>query len=94
MRERVILENVRHAGRSRRPTLRITGLRKMMLAVLPDAPPGLTVAFQSRMLPRLPRGLFPGGAKAGWWLEAVQVDLEAKGVVLRERTRPLRLRKV
>jgi hypothetical protein len=34
---------------------------------------------------------FPGGAKAGWWAKAVQLDLEAKGVVKREKTSPIRL---
>ena len=28
-----------------------------------------------------PQRLFPGGAKAGWWLKAVQLDLEAKGAI-------------
>jgi len=32
----------------------------------------------------LPPDLFPGGAKAGWWTKTVQLDLEAKGVVIRE----------
>jgi hypothetical protein len=35
----------------------------------------------------------PGGATAGWWLKAVRLDLEAKGIVAREKTTPLRLRK-
>jgi hypothetical protein len=39
----------------------------------------------------LPEELFPGGHKAGWWLKTVQLDLEAKGVVVRSRTSPLRL---
>ncbi len=33
------------------------------------------------------------GARAGWWAKTVQLDLEAKGVIARGRTRPLRLRK-
>ena len=41
----------------------------------------------------LPHELFPGGAKAGWWAKTVQLDLEAKGVIVREKTRPLRLHK-
>ena len=31
-----------------------------------------------------------GGAKAGWWAKTVQLDLEAKGAIVREKTRPLR----
>jgi hypothetical protein len=45
-------------------------------------------------LKHLPEELFPGGAKAGWWTKAVQLDLEAKKVIVREKTTPLRLRKV
>ena len=38
-------------------------------------------------LPQLPEQLFPGRAKAGWWTKAVQLDLEAKGLVAREKTK-------
>ena len=44
-----------------------------------------------RVLPHLPPSEFPGGQKAGWWAKCVQLDLEAKGIVLRDRTaKPLR----
>jgi len=42
------------------------------------------------VVPHLPRDLFPGGAKAGWWSKAVQLDLEAKSVIAREASKPLR----
>ena len=41
----------------------------------------------------LPADLFPGGAKVGWWTKCVQLDLEAKGVVIRDPGKPLRWRK-
>jgi hypothetical protein len=41
-------------------------------------------------VPHLPHDLFPGGAKAGWWSKAVQLELEAKGVIAREHSKPLR----
>jgi hypothetical protein len=41
----------------------------------------------------LPEDLYPGGAKAGWWMKTVQLDLEAKGAIVREKTTPLRLHK-
>lgn len=67
-------------------------MREAILAVLPAAAPGLTVAeVKARLLPLLPEALFPGGAKAGWWLKGVQLDLEAKGMIAREDTKPLRL---
>ena len=38
--------------------------------------------------------LDPDGAKAGWWTKAVQLDLEAKGIIRREKVTPLRLHQV
>jgi hypothetical protein len=38
----------------------------------------------------LPGDLFPGGEKAGWWVKAVQLDLEAKQVIARTPS-PVRL---
>jgi hypothetical protein len=56
--------------------------------------PGLTAAeIQDAVLAHLPEHLFPQGAKAGWWKKAVQLDLEAKGVIAREKTKPLRWHK-
>jgi hypothetical protein len=40
--------------------------------------------------PYLPDDLFPGGRTAGWWAKTVQLDLEAKGMVIRHRGKPLR----
>jgi hypothetical protein len=45
------------------------------------------------VITHLPVELFPGGAKAGWWAKTVQLDLEAKGIIAREKAKPLRLRK-
>ena len=67
-------------------------MRRTLLKVLPRRSPGFTLAEMFRaMLPHLPAGLFPGGAKAGWWMKTVQLDLEAKGIIKREKTKPLRL---
>ena len=68
-----------------------TAMRTALLAVLPKTAPGLTVAqAQAALLPLLDPDHFPGGAKAGWWMKAVQLDLETKGSVARENTKPLR----
>ena len=70
-------------------------MRKALLSVLPKVVPGLTIAeAKAKLLPKLPQDLFPGGAKAGWWLKAAQLDLEAKGVIERENSKPLRLHKM
>ena len=39
----------------------------------------------------LAEDLFPGGAKSGWWQKSVQLDLEAKGIVARASTKPMRI---
>jgi hypothetical protein len=67
-------------------------MRDALLPVLPAEAPGLTVAeAKAALLPRLDQALFPGGDKAGWWLKAVQLDLEAKGVIARAKGSPVRL---
>jgi hypothetical protein len=67
-------------------------MRQALMAVLPDAPPGMTVAeAQSALLVHLDNDLFPGGAKAGWWMKCVQLDLEARGVLARGPKSPVRL---
>jgi hypothetical protein len=69
-------------------------MNRAFLKVLPRKPPGMTVSeVQKAVVAHLPETLFPGGAKAGWWMKAVQLDLEAKGIVLRTKTTPLRLHK-
>jgi hypothetical protein len=43
------------------------------------------------VLPFLPEEVFPGGEKAGWWAKTVQLDLEARRIVVRDVTaKPLR----
>lgn len=69
-----------------------TAMRDALLEVLPATTPGLTVAeTKAAVLPILSEELFPGGDKAGWWLKAAQLDLEAQGIIQREATKPLRL---
>lgn len=90
---RVTIENVNHPGVTTTADARMyVAMRDAMLKVLPPSPPGLTAdELRAAVLPHLPPDLFPGGQKAGWWTKAVQLDLEAKGVIKREATRPLRL---
>lgn len=91
--ERVEVENVIRPGSSRRvDAASYHAMRRALLKVLPAKAPGSTVAEASRaVLAHLSEDVFPGGARAGWWLKTVQLDLEAKGVLARERTTPLRL---
>jgi hypothetical protein len=67
-------------------------MREALLTVLPASSPGLTIVeAKAKVLPLLPEALFPGGAKAGWWLMGVQLDLRAKGLITCEATKPQRL---
>jgi hypothetical protein len=93
---KVEVENPNHPGKTEfLDANRYEAMKSAYLAVLPDASPGLTTAeIHNRLLAHLSQELFPGGAKAGWWAKAVQLDLEAKGVIVREKTKPLRLHKV
>jgi len=89
---RITIENVNHPGTSSTVDAGMYhAMRDALLKVLPTKPPGLTEAeMRAAVLPQLPEDLFPGGAKAGWWSKSVQLDLEAKGVIAREPSRPLR----
>jgi len=91
--EKIDLENVNHPGQIKRVDADMyVAMKRAFLKVLPKSAPGLTVAeIQKCVIAHLPEELFPGGAKAGWWTKAVQLDLEAKSIIVREKTTPLRL---
>ena len=93
--EKIEVENVIRPGKVRRVDADMyRAMRQAFLKILPKRPPGLTLEeIRERLLPHLPEAQFPDGARAGWWAKTVQLDLEAKGVVAREKTRPLRLRR-
>lgn len=91
--DRIEIENVISPGRTKRVNrAKYDAMREALLAVLPDAAPGLTVAdARAALLPLLPEALFPGGDKAGWWIKAAQLDLEAKGIIRRAPSKPVQL---
>jgi hypothetical protein len=89
---KIAIENVTSPGR-------VTNVRRdkyedmqaALMSVLPSDAPGMAVSdAKEAVLPKLSAELFPEGATAGWWLKAVQLDLEAKGVLARS-TKPVRL---
>ena len=90
--EKIEIENITSPGRvTRVDKTKYLAMETAYLSVLPQAAPGITSAeAKQRLLPLLPQDLFPGGEKAGWWLKAVQLNLEAKGRVVRQDTKPLR----
>ena len=92
MSEKIAVENINTPGRvTNVDKAKYIAMKDAMLATLPKAAPGMT-AKESKEAAKahLPEKLFPGGATSGWWQKCVQLDLEAKGVVIREDTKPLR----
>ena len=91
--DKIEIENVNTPGRTERvDRAKYVAMRDALLAVLPSEAPGLTVAdAKEALLPLLPNSIFPQGKTAGWWLKAVQLDLEAKGVVKRAPRKPVHL---
>jgi|GEM_PF-260323 len=89
---RVRIENVNHPGSSTSVDAGMyEAMRVALLGILPENAPGLTeTQMRTAVLPHLPADLYPEGSRAGWWAKAVQLDLEAKGLLVRETSRPLR----
>ncbi|MGD9093015.1 MAG: hypothetical protein PVF74_09200 [Anaerolineales bacterium] len=94
--DKIVVENVNVPGHTTRVNKTMyEAMKQAMLKVLPTEAPGLTQAeIREAVVPYLPEELYPGGAKSGWWAKTVQLDLEAKGVVVREATKPLRWHQV
>jgi hypothetical protein len=92
MNDKLTIENIASPGHTYRVNReKYMAMREALMQVLPSEPPGLTVAAaKEALLPHLSEPLFPGGEKAGWWLKAVHLDLEAKGVIGRT-PKPVRL---
>ncbi len=93
--EKVTVQNVNIPGQTSRVNAKkYNAMRVAFLRILPSLEPGLTQKeIQSSVIDHLPGSLFPGGATSHWWAKTVQLDLEAKGLVVREQTKPLRWHK-
>lgn len=94
--DKIAIENVLQPGKTYNvDAAKLNAMRDAVLACLPAAAPGITVAdLKQAALPRLPESLFPGGEKAGWWIKAVQLDLEAKKRIARAANPPVRLYRI
>jgi hypothetical protein len=89
--DRVVVENVNHPGRtSTVDGAKYREARKALLAALPKSG-GLTQAEMIAGVRARLRGEL--AAKAGWWTKCVQLDLEAKGLVVRDGGKPIRWRR-
>jgi hypothetical protein len=93
--EKIKIQNINHPGHITLVDADMyAAMKQAFLKVLPKSSPGLQeTEIRERLIAHLPERLFPEGAKAGWWAKAVQLDLEAKGLVAREKTKPLRWRR-
>ncbi len=91
--EKVTIQNVNVPGRTTRvDAMKYHAMRDALLKVLPKSPPGMTQKEMFKVLTGVvPSKLWPNGDKVGWWAKTVQLDLEAKRLVARDRTaKPLR----
>lgn len=87
-REQMIeVENVNIPSyKSRVNAEKYSGMRKALLKVLPKKQPGLTQAEMcDAVQPHLSQKLWPNGEKSMWWVKTVQLDLEAKGLLARNK---------
>ncbi|WP_108813923.1 DUF6958 family protein [Loktanella sp. Alg231-35] len=92
MSEKIAVENVNVPGQvTNVGRAKYDAMKTAMLKTLPKTSPGMT-AKESKEAAKahLSDDLFPEGATSGWWQKCVQLDLEAKGLVIREDTKPLR----
>jgi TfoX/Sxy family transcriptional regulator of competence genes len=89
---KIVVENVNVPGYTQTvDAAKYLEMRRAMLKMLPAKPPGMTqTEIRTAVVDHLSADLFPGGAKADWWSKLVQLDLEAKGLIVREQAKPLR----
>ena len=94
--EKIVVENVNVPGHTTRVNReKYEAMKRALWKVIPGEAPGLThVEMRDQAKKHLPDDLFPGGATAGWWAKTVQLDLEAKGQLVREDAKPLRWHRV
>ena len=89
--DRVVVANVNHPGRtSTVDGAKYREAKAALLAALPKSG-GLTQAEMIAGVRARLRGEL--AEKAGWWTKCVQLDLEAKRVVLRDGKKPVRWRR-
>jgi hypothetical protein len=89
---KIEIENVNVPGHvTRVDRVKYENMRAAMLTVMAGQPPGMTAKeVKDAVFPHLSPSLFPEGKTSGWWAKSVQLDLEAKGVLARSDTKPLR----
>ena len=93
---KIIVQNINvptYRGRVDREKYEATKLA--LLQILPSDGAGITQAeMMAQVSQVIDQRLFPQGLKSGWWTKTVQLDLEAKGILTRHHTKPLRWSKI
>jgi hypothetical protein len=81
--------NVLQPGKTyKRNAEKYKAARKAFLKFVPNKGPGLT---QTEMHAAMKKALPSFGSTAGWWMKTVQLDAEARGDVVRDKSsKPLR----
>ena len=84
--EKIEIENVNTPGQKTNVNaVKYREMKSALLKVLPNKSPGLThKAMQVEIQSVLSEEIFPGGKTSQWWSKTVQLDLEAKGILVRE----------
>lgn len=92
MAEMIEVENVNTPGKTARVNAaKYADMHTAFEKALPRSSPGLNQnEIREVVKPHLSDVLFPQGQTCGWWAKTVQLDLEAKGKLVREATKPLR----
>lgn len=84
--------NVAGAGRPV-DAAKYAAMREVLLKVMPRKAPGFTQsAMMAAVLKAAPKDVFPK-TTSYWWAKCVQLDLETKGELAREKTTPVRWHK-
>ena len=95
MADMIEVENVNTPGKVTRVNkAKYADMLQAMEQAVPRSSPGLNQSEMTEAVkPHLSDALFPQGKPSGWWAKTVQLDLEAKGLVAREKCKPLRWHK-
>ena len=92
MSDKIEVENVNHPGHiTRVDEVKYAAAKSALRVILTGQEQGLTqTEMMAAIKGQIDQTLFPNGAKSGWWMKAVQLDLEAKGQINRIAKKPLR----
>ena len=92
MSDKVEVENVNHLEHiTRVDAVKYAATKSALLAILSGQEQGLTqTEMMAAIKGQIDQTLFRNGAKSGWWMKTVQLDLKAKGQIIRIIGKPLR----